>query len=268
MAEKFDFFEETKEHFGVLLVSLYFSSKDTEKVNTSLEELKALGITSPKPCITADPAFRLEPQSDNWIKYVMNRRKIAPGISSDKRYFAVSVRGGATGIDDDELEKLAFASKLISEGRKLTPLIVVLQPLLDDAVSKKLSELTGAPMISGLCASELTGLMTHMEFAVSMRLHLLIYAADAGIPIMALSHDPKLDALCETLKVENCLVKMGEGENALTTDRLLKVMSRLTEENDEFREVIKARVNELRQLAVSDAEYAMSLLRERKQTTL
>ncbi len=46
MAEKFDFFEETKEHFGVLLVSLYFSSKDTEKVNTSLEELKALAKTA------------------------------------------------------------------------------------------------------------------------------------------------------------------------------------------------------------------------------
>lgn len=46
MTDKIDFFEETKERFGVLLVSLYFSSKDAEKINTSLEELKDLAKTA------------------------------------------------------------------------------------------------------------------------------------------------------------------------------------------------------------------------------
>lgn len=46
MEERNNIFEETKERFGVLLVSLYFSSRDAEKVNTSLEELKALAETS------------------------------------------------------------------------------------------------------------------------------------------------------------------------------------------------------------------------------
>jgi len=226
----------------------------TLRDENSLAELKALGLDASGARITADPAFRIEVQSGNWIKYVMNRE----GIVGSKKYFAVSVRGGATGVSEDELDKLAFACKFIKEKYAFEPLVVVLQPLLDDDVSKKLAEQLKAPIVSGLCATELTGLMAHMEFAVSMRLHLLIYAADAGIPIAALSHDPKLDALCDTLGMSECLVSM---DSEFTTDRVIKAMAHLCDDREAVSAAVSARVVELRRLAASDAEYALELLR-------
>jgi len=239
----------------------------TLRDNMSHSELEALGIDKAKAVVTADPAFRLQPQSDNWIKYVMNRE----GLSGDRKYFAVSVRGGVTGISAGELEKLAFACRLVCENTKLTPVIVVLQPLLDDEVSKKLAELisTGGkgrridiPIVDGLCASELTGLMTHMEFAISMRLHLLIYSCDAGIPVAALSHDPKLDALCEMLGIGDCLVNMDGGD--MTSDMLIKTLMKLYNERDELRSRIAAKTAELSKLAANDAELAFELLEKRR----
>ena len=226
----------------------------------SFAELEALGvkeITPDRVRLTADPAFRLEPTADNWIKYVMNRE----GIVRGRRYFAVSVRGGTTGISEEELDKLAFVCKLIREKQKLEPLIVVLQPTMDGDISDRLAGKIKAKTIRGLSASELTSLMAYMEYAISMRLHLLIYAADAGVPAAALSRDIKLDALCETLGVPDCLVRLDDA--SFSSDLLLRAAERLFDERESYSEKITARVRELRKLNADDAARAVQLIAEK-----
>ncbi len=222
---------------------------------TSVAELESLGIKADgRVRLTADPAFRLEPTADNWIKYVMNRE----GITRDRRYFAVSVRGGATGISEEELDKLAFVCKLIREKQKLEPLIVVLQPTMDGDISDRLAEMIRAKTVRGLCASELTSLMAFMEYAISMRLHLIIYAADAGVPAAALSRDIKLAALCETLGVPDCLVRLDD--ESFSSDVLLRAAERLFNEREAYAQKISARVSELRRLNADDAACAVQLI--------
>ncbi len=228
----------------------------TLREELSVKEIAALNVDCVKPIVTADPAFRLTPASGNWIKYVMNRE----GMSGDKKYFAVSVRGGATGISDTELEKLVFATKVFAERFKIYPVAVVLQPLYDREISHKFAEMTGAPVIEGLSAAELCGFMSHMEFALSMRLHMLIYAADAYVPVAALSHDNKLDAMLDRLNMSDFVLR-PDGDS-FTSDRILRLMVRLHNERDEISSVLRKRVGELAAMSKKDAELAVDLLKK------
>ena len=174
---------------------------------SSLTELSEIGVPvsggNDKIKVTADPAFLLKPASDERISYLKEKE----GFVGGRKYFAVSLREGhnfdgvsesASEITATLVNETARACKILRETCGLYPVFIPMQPQKDSEICKKVCEsdgVDGGIILKNITAPELTGILGEMEFVLGMRLHILIYAAAAAVPVIGLSYDPKIDAL-------------------------------------------------------------------------
>ena len=137
----------------------------------------------------------------------------------------------------------------------MTPVFIPMHPGKDGAITRELCQKVGqGKVISGLTAAELCGLLRDAEFAVGMRLHMLIFAARMGVPMVGISYDPKIDAFLEYL---------GEGKSldvrTIAAGELYSAASELLKDRGARSERIKSRSAELRELALTDCEATVKL---------
>ena len=137
----------------------------------------------------------------------MNRLREALDVKG--RYFVVSLRNLPQGrLSASELrgrnEKLLEAARKFTadtaEKYALTPVILPMQTSHDLDLCTRLAEaVDGAKIYSPECASELIGFLAGAEFVIGMRLHAVIFASSAGVPVIGLSYDPKVDGMMNAL---------------------------------------------------------------------
>ncbi|MFA6947429.1 MAG: polysaccharide pyruvyl transferase CsaB [Eubacteriales bacterium] len=227
----------------------------TLRDNGSYETLRALGVKNSRVRVTADPAFGIIRQQnretiDVWVKY----RLALDGIDiASGNYYAVSLRG-RTRFDHVYMENTVAACKIISDEYGLIPIFMPMQNDQDEEISRMAANaVSGARMVRGLTASEITSMAAHMRFVLGMRLHFLIYAAASGVPVIGLAYDPKVDGLFDMLALTRPLTA-----DSLTPELLAAQMRAAIDRADELSAVISERVNDL--LAVSDdAEEALRI---------
>lgn len=203
--------------------------------------------------ITADPAFLSEPAPENWMEYIKRREKI------DGKYFLVSIKEGNNFGEHSCPELMDFLAadiSALSVEYDITPIFVPMHPEKDHFVTNELFKKVGrGKIVSSLTASELCGLMRDCEFVVGMRLHMLIFAARMGIPMIGISYDPKITAFLEYLGEGKCLdvrnIRAGE----------LFEFAVCVMKDTEMRERIKKRSVELSTLAYFDSEEVIKLLK-------
>lgn len=161
----------------------------------SKETLMKIGVPAERISITADPAFRLT--LDGLPDVSVIRRRI--GMRDGERYFAVSLR--AASCADDHGRQLCRACRDIYLTLGLTPVFVSMQECEDRELCRRIAgETCGEALtVPSLPPRELCALIGGMELVLSMRLHLIIYAAAAGTPAVGVSVDPKLDAVAGVL---------------------------------------------------------------------
>lgn len=104
--------------------------------------------------------------------------------------------------------------------------------------------------------AEVFSLIGFSSLAVGMRLHTLIYATTLGVPVIALSYDPKVTAFMQSIHQPLCL-----NVETLSEDMLLKASERLINELSERRDDIIESLGELRKKAEENANYAIELLK-------
>lgn len=214
-----------------------------------------LGIGSLK--VTADPAFLLEPASDEWIDHIKRRESIS------RPYFIVSIKDGNNFGERSRPELIDFLAADIAAlavEHSMTPVFIPMHPGKDGAITRELCQKVGqGKVISGLTAAELCGLLRDAGFAVGMRLHMLIFAARMGVPMVGISYDPKIDAFLEYL---------GEGKSldvrTITAGELYSAASELLKDRGARSERIKSRSAELRELALTDCEATVKLCFDNK----
>lgn len=150
------------------------------------ESLRALSDMSLQASLSSDPFFLSEPASESEVYSFLGER----GIYVDS-YFTVSLRRcrGRKQINEDAL--LHALLPYVVKGK--TPIFVSMQDSCDFALCAAMADITGGYVVSPSDAGILLGLQKNAEFALGMRLHFLLAAVWAGIPVTALSYDPKID---------------------------------------------------------------------------
>lgn len=219
--------------------------------NASLELAREIGVER-ELFVTADPAFLLEPSTPEWTAHILRRESI------EGKYFIVSVKDGNNFGErprPELIETLAKDISAISAKRGLMPIFIPMHPGKDLAVTNELCRMTGCGrVISGLTASELCGLLKNAELAVGMRLHMLIFAASMGVPMLGIAYDPKIEAFIDYLGEGSCL-----DVRTLSSGELLSAADSLLDDTG-LCERLKARSNELKLLAERDCSRVSELI--------
>ncbi|MBQ4354346.1 MAG: polysaccharide pyruvyl transferase CsaB, partial [Clostridia bacterium] len=168
----------------------------------SAAEIERLGVQR-AVTVRADPAFLI--QSADPIRL----SKIRTDLGLTGEYFVVSVRSMPQGqktaaeiktLDDRILEQCVRFCNAISKTYHLTPLILPMQESHDRALCEKLTKsVQNAVLYAPASAPELIGMLSDAQFTVGMRLHAVIFASSAAVPVIGLSYDPKVDAMMDSL---------------------------------------------------------------------
>ncbi len=231
------------------LMAEYISVRDT----ASLEYLVKLGVPRERVALTADPAFRLA--LGDMSRRAHTRRIF--GMREGVRYFAVALRASACHGDGGRCICRACRDICLRFG--IVPVFVSMQDSEDGELCRIIAENTCGEALSVpyLTGNELCRLVGETEFVLSMRLHLMIYAATAGVPSVGISVDPKIDAAANILG-ECAVVRLCE----LSGDKLCSAVTRaLSADRGKLSEITRSKAA----LAGEDISRITRIMRDKKQ---
>ncbi|MBO5135961.1 MAG: polysaccharide pyruvyl transferase CsaB [Clostridia bacterium] len=224
----------------------------TLRENSSFEELKNLGIEDKNVTVTADPVFLLEPRED------IDEKLKSVGLEG-KKFFCISVRNWKK-LPDDFADRIGGFANKISERYGLVPVFIPMQISVDGELTKEImSKVKGqkAVILSSCGPEMLMGILKKAEFVLGMRLHILIYSAKAGTPVIGLDYDPKVRATMEYLGQDYI-----ENVEETNVKRLELFAEKVMEDTAGIRENLMENSDKFKKLAEKNAELAIKLLRE------
>ncbi len=170
-------------HRSIALSALEVCDMISVRDKASMEALKDLSVDC---SLSADPFFLISAAPKSEVRCFLSDRGIY-----EEHYFTVSLRRcrGRRQINEDAL--LHALLPFVAKGK--VPIFVSMQDSCDFALSVAMADITGGYALSVDDAAILMGLQANADFAIGMRLHFLLAAIGAGIPVAALSYDPKVD---------------------------------------------------------------------------
>ena len=220
--------------------------------------LEQIGVDRPIAA-TADPAFLLErlpfPQS------LLEQE----GIGKERHLVGMSVRepGGAAGdLQADVYHALlAHGADFIVDRFDADVLFVAMERQDIREAHRVIGQMAfpeRAYVLRGQYPpGELAGLMHHLDLAVGMRLHFLIFAAVARVPFLALPYARKVSAMLEALQMP-CV----DGVQRAQTGPLLAAIDRMWDLRARVREHLDQRLPALQRRAALTAQVVAELLDE------
>ncbi len=241
-----------EKHEKAVLKTLLLADKITFRESQSLEYVKSIGLDEKLVTLSADPALTLSAAPKERIDYIMQK------ISGDK-FFAVSLRSFSTlkseeveGMDEDTFAKL-FAKEVdaIAEKTGAIPLYLVMQATRDSELSEKVNSLASVKgyVLPSLTASEILGVISRTSLVIAMRLHLLIYGASLGMPLLGVSYDKKVDAILSYFGYEKPIAVSALEHGALS-ERAVAIYGK---------NIPCTHIDELKNLAMEDAKSAAKM---------
>lgn len=194
-----------KKHEQSVLKTLSLVDRITFREKQSIDYVASLGFDRDRITLSADPALTLSAAPDERIDYLMRNVE-------GERFFAVSLRSFSA-LRSEEVEGMdeaTFTNLLageidrIAERTGALPLYLVMQSSRDRALSEQVNARTNCRgyVLPSLTASEILGVLSRTSLVLAMRLHLLIYGAAAGKPLLGISYDKKVDAMLEYMDYE------------------------------------------------------------------
>ncbi len=218
----------------------------------SRDLLWALGVRRPPVEVTADPVLGLEPES-GWR--ARGRELLAAAGVRDGRVAGFSVRpwsgagdyAGALARVADELEAAGYRTVFLPFHHPG-----------DLAACRAVAARMEAPAViveERLDFAALLGLCTHLDLAVGMRLHFLVFSALAGVVPVGLPYDPKVRLFLDRLGLP-AQVRVDR----VTPDALSRAVSAALSRREVLRESLETRVQALRLEARRTPALACNLL--------
>jgi polysaccharide pyruvyl transferase CsaB len=207
--------------------------------------------------VTADPALLLPPEP---VPPLMLR---AEGVRGGRPLVGMSIRERGPAAPD--LDPAAYNALLaqtadyVVERFGATVLFVPMEPhdvrLAHGVISSMASAHHARVLTGGYRPGELLGLMGHLEMVVAMRLHLLMFAAVAGVPLMPLPYAAKVEDFVASISAPS---PRGMDCSAGT---LLAAVDRVWDLRHEAAALSRPHVERLRERARRTLDIAASCLR-------
>jgi polysaccharide pyruvyl transferase WcaK-like protein len=207
--------------------------------------------------VTADPALLLEPES--FTQRMLERE----GLGDGQRLVGMSVREPGSAMS--EMQAGAYHALLANAADFMADRFgarVVFVPLERKDI-REAHRVIGR-MALPECAwvlrrrygpRELRGLMEHLDIAVGMRLHFLLFAVTAGVPVAALPYATKVRDFLASLEVSS-----PDPERTGHAGALLSHIDRLWDSRREQVEHVRERLPSLQEAARENVRLIVDLL--------
>lgn len=233
--------------------------------NESKDELKRIGVNR-EITVGADPAFLIEPADNARLAKV--RRNF--GITGE--YFVVSVRNmpqskrnsAETAARNEQMNDAIFREttefcRQIAQNYNLTPVILPMQESQDRDLCERIRDsVSGAVLYSPSSASELIGIMREAKFVIGMRLHAVIFASSAGVPVIGLSYDPKVSAMMNALEQPyNVGLSTKTGE---ISKQVINCADEVMQNRDAITQTLAKIAKEMREKCLADVKEVVKLI--------
>jgi polysaccharide pyruvyl transferase WcaK-like protein len=230
----------------------------------SADELRRLGVTREKIRVTADPAFLIRPYDEHRLARTMERIGVKDG------FFAVSLRPPVQKNTDisptHTADEAVEACVKITEKYGLVPFVIPMQTMQDGEICRYFMEkynerMRGkgrtALLYTPENAPELIGVLSKAEFVIGMRLHAIIFASSAEVPVVGLEYDPKVASMMKALG-QPFVVDLGT--SADIGGETLSCVERIMEDREGIGRALAARAAEMRERCREDLKIARGLI--------
>ncbi len=245
------------------------TDKVTVRDHNSFEELVSIGVPKEKITISADPAFVINGVSAEKLREIRKKH----GMEKVDKFFAISLRRFEGDMrkaysESNLIEKISAAAAESAKKYGAMPVLVSMQPKLDREISnivvnKMRDEYkTDAMVIEPENGEELLSILKGCDgisgasLVCAMRLHILIYACSAAVPVIGLSIDPKIDALGKSIKHMG-LFRLEDLDSDVFTPKITE----LIDNRDEIVDELTSQAKVLRKKASDDVLAVFELLK-------
>jgi len=210
--------------------------------------------------VTADPALLLEPEP--FTDSMLERE----GLRAGQRMIGMSVRESGRAVSEisrsEYHDLLAHAADFMVDRFDAEIVFVALEGKDIREAHRVIGRMALPERASVLKRDygprELLGLMEHLELAVGMRLHFLLFAATAGVPVAALPYATKVIDFLQSLDVTS-----PDAERAAYAGALLSHIDRLWDGRDEQLKLVGDQLPQLLKSARESATLVADLLNRR-----
>jgi len=227
----------------------------TLRDHSSAQELRAMGVEREDLYITADPVFTMERAQQSRVDEILEKA----GIVKGKDFAVISVRSWpGTG---NFTRELAGVCDHLYEKHGLVSLFVLMQPEHDRTVSQQVLAAMTSPGVlldQSLIPTELMGVIGEGKLCLAMRLHTLIFAAHAAVPVAGLVYDPKVSSYLEELDMP-CA---GDVEH-FDAKRAIDCVDALLADYENSRGALEERARQLNCAARENERLLLELLKNR-----
>ncbi len=214
--------------------------------------LEEIGVRTPA-IVTADPVFSIEDFSREKGEELLK----AFGVTdSDKGIMGVSVRR-TKGTDVDFETAVANVCDYIADKYNYNIVFIPMQSNKDEGISRNImARMKNSSYIidKRLSVKDIISIISAMDSCIGMRLHSLIYAAIANVPLMGISYDPKIKGFLDYTE-QSLYCDIGEFD----TQRGSAMADDMIENRDTIKESLKAQYEILREKAELNGKIAVAL---------
>ncbi|MEK6282025.1 MAG: polysaccharide pyruvyl transferase family protein, partial [Acidobacteriota bacterium] len=237
------------------------ASQASVRDQESKELLVSAGVDPDHVKVSADHAFRVLPIPSDQAEVILQANGLAP---SSQLLIGVTPREWHIGASVEQWGgEVAAALDDLIERQEATVMFLPFQCLESDLTNDYFVSLMirsymrhqeRAIVLTGnYTVQEKAGLLAQCDVVLGMRLHSIIFAANAGVPTVALAYDPKIESVMKQLKCEEFAVAI----DALEASKLVERIIQARRDSADLRERLLLAT---RELAVSARENNLCML--------
>ncbi len=227
----------------------------TLRDSDSLDELKTLGVGAPGCEITADPVFCIDEDGAKSAEALLEKH----GIGKDTKFACISIRKWEK--CPDNFDKLcAEMADYIYEKYNLLPVFIPMQYPYDASISRSIvskMKYKGIFISRRVDIPSTLGIVEKSSLVVSVRLHMLIYAALYGVPSVGIAYDPKVSNFLKYINQPYFL-----DPRAMAAGDYTHMIDKCIENKDSIVVALQKEIEEFKEKSSKSAEIAIKLLED------